>query len=157
MHKPEMENKRIQYSRDFLLSIQFMADCMQKPEGLPSIPDVVLHKELFPTVRGFLNKLTQEMFNQLIKQVKELHIDTEERLKGVVELIFEKAIDEPNFSVGYRNMCKSLAAASNREGLQDELEEAKNKAHRKTKGSVRFIEELFKLRMLTESIIHNCV
>ncbi|XP_046703604.1 eukaryotic translation initiation factor 4 gamma 3-like isoform X2 [Silurus meridionalis] len=44
MHKPEMENKRIQYSRDFLLSIQFMPDCMQKPEGLPSIPDVVLHK-----------------------------------------------------------------------------------------------------------------
>ncbi|KAF7707973.1 hypothetical protein HF521_017030 [Silurus meridionalis] len=42
--EPEMENKRIQYSRDFLLSIQFMPDCMQKPEGLPSIPDVVLHK-----------------------------------------------------------------------------------------------------------------
>ncbi|KAI5630520.1 eukaryotic translation initiation factor 4 gamma 3 isoform X8, partial [Silurus asotus] len=81
MHKAEMENKRIQYSRDFLLSIQFMPDCMQKPEGLPSIPDVVLHKELFRTVRSFLNKLTAEMFNQLIKQVQELHIDTEERLK----------------------------------------------------------------------------
>ncbi|KAI5609328.1 eukaryotic translation initiation factor 4 gamma 3 isoform X7, partial [Silurus asotus] len=110
MHKPEMENKRIQYSRDFLLSIQFMPDCMQKPEGLPPIPDVVLHKELFRTVRGFLNKLTPEMFNQLMKQIKELHIDTEERLKGVVDLIFEKAIDEANFSVGYGIMCKSLAA-----------------------------------------------
>ncbi|KAI5085886.1 eukaryotic translation initiation factor 4 gamma 3 isoform X2, partial [Silurus meridionalis] len=110
MHKPEMENKRIQYSRDFLLSIQFMPECMQKPEGLPSIPDVVLHKELFRMVRGFLNKLTAEMFNQLIKQVKELHIDREERLKGVVNLIFEKAIVEPNFSMGYRVMCKSLAA-----------------------------------------------
>ncbi|KAI5090312.1 eukaryotic translation initiation factor 4 gamma 3 isoform X8 [Silurus meridionalis] len=108
--KPEMENKRIQYSRDFLLSIQFMPDCMQKPEGLPSIPDVVLHKELFRTVRGFLNKLTPGMFNQLMKQVKELHIDTEERLKGDVHLIFENAIDEPNFSVGYGIMCKSLAA-----------------------------------------------
>ncbi|KAI5610558.1 eukaryotic translation initiation factor 4 gamma 3 isoform X3, partial [Silurus asotus] len=92
-----------------------------------------------------------------MNQVKELHIDTEERLKGVVDLIFEKAIDKPNFSVGYRNMCKSLAAASNREGLQDELEEAKNKARRKTRGSVKFIGELFKLRMLPESIIHNCV
>ncbi|KAI5085179.1 eukaryotic translation initiation factor 4 gamma 1 isoform X1, partial [Silurus meridionalis] len=66
--------------------------------------------EIFRTVRGFLNKLTAEMFNQLMKQVKELHIDTEERLKGVVNLIFKKAIDEPNFSVGYRVMCKSLAA-----------------------------------------------
>ncbi|KAI5606671.1 eukaryotic translation initiation factor 4 gamma 3 isoform X8, partial [Silurus asotus] len=121
MHKPEMENKRIQYSRDFLLSIQFLPDCMQKPEGLPSIPGcryylntVVLMlcvaQELFRTVRGFLNTLRAEMFNQLMKQVKELHIDTEERLKGVVELIFEKAIDEPNFSVGYGIMCKSLAA-----------------------------------------------
>ncbi|KAI5085216.1 eukaryotic translation initiation factor 4 gamma 3 isoform X3, partial [Silurus meridionalis] len=161
---------------------------------------------LFRTVRGILNKLTPKMFNQLMKQVKELHIDTEERLKGVVDLIFEKAIDEPNFSVGYGIMCKSLAAlnvpmakkpksdvnfrmlllnqcqkefekdktsndvlekkqqeleaavsASNRERLQDELEEAKNKARRKTKDNVKFIEELFKLRMLTKSIIHNCV
>ncbi|KAF7707946.1 hypothetical protein HF521_017003 [Silurus meridionalis] len=119
MHKPEMENKRIQYSRDFLLSIQFMPDCMQKPEGLPSIPGcryylntvvLMLCVEIFRTVRGFLNKLTAEMFNQLMKQVKEIHIDTEERLKGVVNLIFKKAIDEPNFSVGYRVMCKSLAA-----------------------------------------------
>ncbi|KAI5609375.1 eukaryotic translation initiation factor 4 gamma 3 isoform X8 [Silurus asotus] len=67
-------------------------------------------QELFRTVHGFLNKLRAERFNQLMKQVKELHIDTEERLKGVVELIFEKAIDEPNFSVGYGIMCKFLAA-----------------------------------------------
>ncbi|KAF7707816.1 hypothetical protein HF521_016873 [Silurus meridionalis] len=43
------------------------------------------------------------------------------------------------------------------ERLQDELEEANNKARRKTRGNVKFIWELFKLRMLTESIIHNCV
>ncbi|KAI5606946.1 eukaryotic translation initiation factor 4 gamma 3 isoform X3, partial [Silurus asotus] len=44
MHKPEMENKRKQYGREFLLSMQFMPDCMQKPKGLPFIPDVVLRK-----------------------------------------------------------------------------------------------------------------
>ncbi|KAI5086337.1 eukaryotic translation initiation factor 4 gamma 3 isoform X3 [Silurus meridionalis] len=43
------------------------------------------------------------------------------------------------------------------ERLQDELEEANNKARRKTRGNVKFIGELFKLRMLTESIIYNCV
>ncbi|XP_046725843.1 eukaryotic translation initiation factor 4 gamma 3-like isoform X3 [Silurus meridionalis] len=254
----QLENRRIQYSKDFILSLQFKPASMQKPEGLPPVKDIILDKELtaslrqplpckifrivpmneevelkkaenawkpcmkrrnstedpetqkteelFRTVRSILNKLTPEMFNQLMKQLKELHIDTEERLKGVVNLIFEKAIDEPNFSMGYGIMCKSLAAidvpmankphsnvnfrtlllhrcqkefdkdktsndvldkkqqeleaavsASERERLQDELEEAKNQACRKTKGNMKFIGQLFKLRMLTESIIHNCV
>lgn len=52
------------------------------------------------------------MFQQLMKQVTQLAIDTEERLKGVIDLIFEKAISEPNFSVAYANMCRCLMAVS---------------------------------------------
>lgn len=52
------------------------------------------------------------MFQQLMKQVTELAIDTEERLKGVIDLIFEKAISEPNFSVAYANMCRCLMGVS---------------------------------------------
>ncbi|CAJ0965473.1 unnamed protein product [Ranitomeya imitator] len=37
------EGKR-QYDRDFLLGFQFMPACVQKPEGLPPISDVVLDK-----------------------------------------------------------------------------------------------------------------
>lgn len=48
------------------------------------------------------------MFNQLMKQVTDLTVDTEERLKGVIDLVFEKAIDEPSFSVAYANMCRCL-------------------------------------------------
>ncbi|ELK24508.1 Eukaryotic translation initiation factor 4 gamma 1 [Myotis davidii] len=48
------------------------------------------------------------MFQQLMKQVMQLAIDTEECLKGVIDLIFEKAISEPNFSVTYANMCRCL-------------------------------------------------
>lgn len=59
-------------------------------------------------MRSILNKLTPQMFQQLMKQVQELTIDTEERLKGVIDLVFEKAIDEPNFSVAYANMCRCL-------------------------------------------------
>jgi len=55
-----------------------------------------------------LNKLTPQMFNQLMKQVTDLTVDTEERLKGVIDLVFEKAIDEPSFSVAYANMCRCL-------------------------------------------------
>uniref|UniRef100_A0A8I5NTC8 Eukaryotic translation initiation factor 4 gamma 1 n=1 Tax=Papio anubis TaxID=9555 RepID=A0A8I5NTC8_PAPAN len=67
-------------------------------------------QDLFRRVRSILNKLTPQMFQQLMKQVTQLAIDTEERLKGVIDLIFEKAISEPNFSVAYANMCRCLMA-----------------------------------------------
>ncbi|XP_004603460.2 eukaryotic translation initiation factor 4 gamma 3 isoform X17 [Sorex araneus] len=301
--KPSDTEGKKQYDREFLLDFQFMPACIQKPEGLPPISDVVLDKinqpklpmrtldprilprgpdftpafadfgrqtpggrgvpllnvgprrsqpgqrreprkiitvsvkedvhlkkaenawkpsqkrdsqaedpeniktqELFRKVRSILNKLTPQMFNQLMKQVSGLTVDTEERLKGVIDLVFEKAIDEPSFSVAYANMCrclvtlkvpmadkpgntvnfrklllnrcqkefekdkadddvfekkqKELEAASapeERTRLHDELEEAKDKARRRSIGNIKFIGELFKLKMLTEAIMHDCV
>uniref|UniRef100_A0A673JLF5 Eukaryotic translation initiation factor 4 gamma 3-like n=1 Tax=Sinocyclocheilus rhinocerous TaxID=307959 RepID=A0A673JLF5_9TELE len=298
LYKPAEKNGKKQYDRDFLLGFQFMPACVQKPEGLPPVSDVVLDKinqnklpmrpvdprmisrgpdftpafadfgrqipggrgapllnvslrrppgrkiitnvsvndevqlrttenawkpgmkreniiedpetlksqELFRKVRSILNKLTPQMFSQLMKQVTDLTIDTEERLKGVIDLVFEKAIDEPSFSVAYGNMCSCLAtlkvpmtdkpnstvnfrklllnrcqkefekdkvdddifekkhreleaatSASERERLQEELDEAKDKARRRSIGNIKFIGELFKLRMLTEAIMHDCV
>ncbi|XP_057641380.1 eukaryotic translation initiation factor 4 gamma 3 isoform X12 [Chionomys nivalis] len=301
--KPVDTEGKKQYDREFLLDFQYMPPCIQKPEGLPPISDVVLDKinqprlpmrtldprilprgpdftpafadfgrhtpggrgvpllnvgprrsqpgqrreprkiitvsvkedvhlrkaenawkpsqkrdsqaddpesiktqELFRKVRSILNKLTPQMFNQLMKQVSGLTVDTEERLKGVIDLVFEKAIDEPSFSVAYANMCrclvtlkvpmaekpgntvnfrklllnrcqkefekdkadddvfekkqKELEAASapeERTRLHDELEEAKDKARRRSIGNIKFIGELFKLKMLTEAIMHDCV
>ncbi|XP_073426274.1 eukaryotic translation initiation factor 4 gamma 3 isoform X6 [Dendrobates tinctorius] len=300
----QSEGKR-QYDRDFLLGFQFMPACVQKPEGLPPISDVVLDKinqpklamrtldprmlqkgpdftpayadfgrlapggrgvpllnvggprrsqpgqrreprkiimnisvtddvhlkkaenawkpsvkresqaedpesirtqALFRKVRSILNKLTPQMFNQLIKQVMDLTVDTEERLKGVIDLVFEKAIDEPSFSVAYANMCRCLATLKvpmadkpgstvnfrklllnrcqkefekdkadddvfekkqkdlelattpeEKNRLQEELEEARDKARRRSIGNIKFIGELFKLKMLTEAIMHDCV
>ncbi|XP_044852465.1 eukaryotic translation initiation factor 4 gamma 3 isoform X6 [Mauremys mutica] len=309
--KPMNPEGKKQYDREFLLDFQFMPACIQKPEGLPPISDVVLDKvrgdpikqinqpklpirtldprilprgpdftpafadfgrqtsggrgvallnvgprrsqpsqrreprkiitvcvkedvhlkkaenawkpslkrdsqaedpeniktqELFRKVRSILNKLTPQMFNQLMKQVTDLTVDTEERLKGVIDLVFEKAIDEPSFSVAYANMCrclvtlkvpmadkpgstvnfrklllnrcqkefekdkadddvfekkqKELEAAITPEEktrLHEELEEAKDKARRRSIGNIKFIGELFKLKMLTEAIMHDCV
>ncbi|XP_036411692.1 eukaryotic translation initiation factor 4 gamma 1a isoform X3 [Colossoma macropomum] len=169
-------------------------------------PEVIKTQELFRRVRSVLNKLTPQMFQQLMKQVTELTIDTEERLKGVIDLVFEKAISEPNFSVAYANMCrclmglkvptsdkpgvtvnfrklllnrcqkefekdkdddeifeqkqKELDAAKEdeeRQRLKEELEEAKDKARRRSLGNIKFIGELFKLKMLTEPIMHDCI
>ncbi|KAL4646003.1 eukaryotic translation initiation factor 4 gamma 3-like isoform X3 [Arapaima gigas] len=177
-----------------------------KREGAVDDPEAHRTQELFRKVRSILNKLTPQMFNQLMKQVTDLTIDTEERLKGVIDLVFEKAIDEPSFSVAYSNMCRCLAtlkvpmadkpnssvnfrklllnrcqkefekdkmdddvferkqkelesstSASEREKLQEELEEAKDKARRRSIGNIKFIGELFKLKMLTEAIMHDCV
>ncbi|KAJ8985507.1 hypothetical protein NQ317_015051 [Molorchus minor] len=66
-------------------------------------------EELYKKVRGVLNKLTPQKFDTLLSQIKSLQIDTAERLQGVIDLVFEKAVDEPNFSVAYALMCKELA------------------------------------------------
>ncbi|KAG4076043.1 hypothetical protein HA402_011517 [Bradysia odoriphaga] len=64
---------------------------------------------LYKRVRGILNKLTPEKFDTLLEQIKSFNIDTAERLNGVIELVFEKAIDEPNFSVAYAQLCHKLS------------------------------------------------
>uniref|UniRef100_H3CGR0 Eukaryotic translation initiation factor 4 gamma, 1a n=1 Tax=Tetraodon nigroviridis TaxID=99883 RepID=H3CGR0_TETNG len=107
-------------------------------------------QEVFKQLRSILNKLTPQKFQALIQQVKELKVDTEERLKGVIDLkheIFEKKQ-------------KALDAAKDgdeHERLKLELEEAKDQARRRSLGNMRFIGELFKLKMLTEAIMHDCV
>lgn len=75
-------------------------------------PEQIKSQQLLKRLRSILNKLTPEKFQELTKQVKELTIDTEERLKGAIDLIFEKAILEPNFSVAYANMCRCLRGVS---------------------------------------------
>uniref|UniRef100_A0A7M4F071 Eukaryotic translation initiation factor 4 gamma 1 n=1 Tax=Crocodylus porosus TaxID=8502 RepID=A0A7M4F071_CROPO len=167
-------------------------------------PENIKTQDLFRRVRSILNKLTPQMFQQLMKQVMELSINTEERLKGVIDLIFEKAISEPNFSVAYANMCRCLMGLkvpttdkpavtvnfrklllnrcqkefekdkdddeifekkqkemdetiSEKTRLKDELEDARDKARRRSLGNIKFIGELFKLKMLTEAIMHDCV
>lgn len=44
-----------------------------------------------------------------------------------------------------------------RERLKVELEESRDKARRRSLGNIKFIGELFKLKMLTEAIMHDCV
>ena len=68
---------------------------------------------VYKTVTGILNKLTPQKFHTLIDQVLKLEINTEERLKGSIDRIFEKAIDEPNFSVACANMAKCMTVVSN--------------------------------------------
>ena len=51
---------------------------------------VTCDQELYKKVRGILNKLTPQKFKTLIQQVLELNIDTEHRLKGCIDIIFEK-------------------------------------------------------------------
>ncbi|XP_029973660.1 eukaryotic translation initiation factor 4 gamma 3-like [Salarias fasciatus] len=168
-------------------------------------PEMLQTEDLLRQVRVILNKLTPERFDRLVEQVLELNIDSEERLSGVVDLVFQKAIDEPSFSVMYGQLCHRLAlvkvqmaekadstmtfrrlllrrcqkefdmersddvvvqkkqaeldssaSTTERERLQEELEDIKTKARRRSLGLVKLIGELFKLKMLTAAIIFSC-
>lgn len=44
---------------------------------------------LFKKVRSILNKLTSQKFSTLMKKLSKMEVNTEERLKGVADLIFE--------------------------------------------------------------------
>lgn len=66
-------------------------------------------EELYRGVRSILNKLTAQNFEVMLSQFKKLQIDTDDKLNGVIKLVFEKAVDEPNFSLGYAVLCKHLS------------------------------------------------
>ncbi|GIY74246.1 eukaryotic translation initiation factor 4 gamma 3 [Caerostris extrusa] len=139
-------------------------------------------------IQGVLNKLTPQKFETLVGQVKNLNIDNEEKLSLVIDLVFEKAVDEPNFSVPYANLCKHLAlikvpvaGSSSHVNFRKLLltkcqkefevdrtdtdpwvkveidEEEEKKIRYRQLGNIRFIGELFKLSMLIEPIMHECI
>jgi len=59
-------------------------------------------------VRSELERLMPENVKTVVLKFQELSIDTQEKLSVFVDLIFEKAVDEPFFSVDVAEMCKQV-------------------------------------------------
>lgn len=68
--------------------------------------------ELYKQVRSILNKLTAQNFGVLSEQFQNLRIDTKEKLVGVIDLVFNKAVNEPNFSDCYAKLSEYLSHCS---------------------------------------------
>lgn len=64
---------------------------------------------VFRKVRGILNKLTPEKFQELSDDLLQLDLNSIVILNGVILLIFEKALDEPKYSSMYAQLCKRLS------------------------------------------------
>mmetsp|Transcript_18041 Transcript_18041/g.42507 ORF Transcript_18041/g.42507 Transcript_18041/m.42507 type:complete len:948 (+) Transcript_18041:91-2934(+) len=71
----------------------------------PTDEDAAIYK----TVKGLLNKLTVEKFEKLSEQFLALEITSADVLSGVVGLVHEKAMCEPNFSFVYADLCDKLS------------------------------------------------
>lgn len=63
---------------------------------------------IFRKVRGILNKLTPEKFDKLSLELLNVGIESQTVLKGIILLIFEKALDEPKYSSLYAQLCHRL-------------------------------------------------
>ncbi|KAL5490846.1 hypothetical protein EMCRGX_G016037 [Ephydatia muelleri] len=165
-------------------------------------------QEVFRKFRSILNRLTPQKLTELADATLQLKINTEERLRGVVDLIFTRAITETMYSGEvYANLCQVLApfdvetvntkgklktitfkrlllSKCEQEFLKDmqedeerktlqkgvetaeteeirkqrqmELEAAEMASRQRMLGNIRFIGELYKLKTLSESIMHEC-
>ncbi|KAJ8275606.1 hypothetical protein COCON_G00073580 [Conger conger] len=147
-------------------------------------PEMTVTQELFRHMRSILNKLTPEKFDQLVSQVPRLQMDTTERLQGVVDIIFEKAIFEPKFSSTYAKMCQylmELNAPINdspkvtlnfrlailnccwvefnlaNEHPKEELEANSTARRQRALGNIKFLGELFKLDIAEELSMHRSI
>ncbi|XP_042560008.1 uncharacterized protein LOC122129052 isoform X3 [Clupea harengus] len=177
------------------------------PEEGGNDPQESQTQELLLRVRIVLNKLTPQRFQPLMQRLAEMPINSEHRLKGVVEMVFQRAVSEPQISVVYANVCHCLKrlkvpmahdhsmttnfrklllnrcqtefqrnldvdilerkqiefqiyaciGGDQQQRLKEVLEEIRGEVRQRSLGVVKFMGELFKLKMLNESIIDICI
>ncbi|XP_047948074.1 eukaryotic translation initiation factor-like [Salvia hispanica] len=101
-----------QFSRSQISSNQGVAQTLIKADAPWSARRGNLSEvdRVLKTVKGILNKLTPEKFDLLKGQLIDSGITTAEILKGVISLIFDKAVLEPTFCFMYALLCSDLNA-----------------------------------------------
>ncbi|KAI9296967.1 hypothetical protein K502DRAFT_363640 [Neoconidiobolus thromboides FSU 785] len=81
--------------------------------------------------KSLLNKLTLEKFDSISSQIIELANESVKEkdgftLKTVIQLIFEKACDEPNFSAMYAKLCQRMQVELNSDIIDEEVRSKDN-------------------------------
>ncbi|KAK6126961.1 hypothetical protein DH2020_039298 [Rehmannia glutinosa] len=99
-----------QFGRAQFSSNQGVAPALIKAEVPWSVRRGTLSEKdrVLKTVKGILNKLTPEKFDLLKGQLIDSGITTADILKGVISLIFDKAVLEPTFCPMYALLCSDL-------------------------------------------------
>ncbi|KAL3861765.1 hypothetical protein ACJMK2_007786 [Sinanodonta woodiana] len=141
--------------------------------------------ELCKRVRGILNKLTPQTFQILVARMQSLKIDTETCLRNVIDIVFEtfkvpadskqgvvnfrallltrcqrefeKAISSEKEFDSKRKEIEKATMEKEKQEMIENLEYEEKKVKKRSSGNIRFIGELFKLKILTENVMHDCV
>ncbi|XP_065575057.1 eukaryotic translation initiation factor 4 gamma 3-like [Artemia franciscana] len=79
-------------------------------EEQKKVPDLEEQKtiDLKYSIRGKLNKLTPENFEKVSKDIWAIEVDTEERLRAIVQIFFDKVVDEQLYAPQYAELCKGM-------------------------------------------------
>ncbi|KAL6534795.1 hypothetical protein OROGR_013470 [Orobanche gracilis] len=103
-------NQNSQFARAQVSPNQGSASALIKAEVPWSARRGTLSEEarVLKTVKDILNKLTPEKFDLLKDQLIDSGITTSDILKGVISLIFDKAVLEPTFCHMYALLCSDL-------------------------------------------------
>ncbi|XP_076141528.1 uncharacterized protein LOC143124086 isoform X3 [Alosa pseudoharengus] len=164
-------------------------------------------QEILSCFRSGLNKLTPPRVPMLLSQLAQVPIYSERHLRGMVEMVLERAVTEPKFSEAYAHICRCLMGLKvpmehepgrtvnfrklllnrcqeefergldveilekkkielkiyacigmdQQKRLKEELEEIQEQVQKRSVAVVKFIGELFRVEMVAESIIHECI
>lgn len=64
---------------------------------------------IFRKVRGILNKITPETFDKLTKELVNVGLNSPRTLRGVIYLLFDKALKDLKYSSLYAKLCQELS------------------------------------------------
>ncbi|CAF4110289.1 unnamed protein product, partial [Adineta steineri] len=218
--KTSSKSQRYTYSIEELLAKRLAPSAQIRPVDLKYIPGITSEPEkpkpkpvdtnikFLREIRSILNKLTPQTYGKLLKQLDKLEVDRYERLEGMIDIFFFKAVEEPKFCSMYANLCEhfqkkqvtvpgqdgqtvthcfrkillsrcqtkfetdyrqdidydtrktevdAITDEKRQKEAAEDLEEALFKAKQRNFGNILFIGELFKLKILTETIMFECM
>jgi len=135
------------------------------------------NEKIIKEVTGILNKLSKDNFETLSEKLYDIELTNKPLVQNVIEVIIQKAINEPYFGEVYANLCKKLSNKSycddsinfKREILtqcQKEFEKEKTDSidvkviydlKIKCLGNIKFVGELFMKGMISNVIIFQCI
>mmetsp|Transcript_16212 Transcript_16212/g.67078 ORF Transcript_16212/g.67078 Transcript_16212/m.67078 type:complete len:816 (-) Transcript_16212:224-2671(-) len=167
---------------------QAMAPNAKRPDQPWRSTDVSAVESTVRKVHGILNKLTYSRFDTLSEQLVSSGVDSnKENLEITIELIFDKALSEPQFAGLYTELCaklntqlkplkgpngeeltfrKLLLARCREKFVQktkiegatpEEAQALRSQERKRVLGNAIFVGELFKKSLISEKVMHQNV
>ena len=86
-------------------------DRKSRDTGAGKSADEIKMDQIIKTTKGVLNKLAPENFEKLVAKLYNLDLhDNDERITAVIKVVFDKAVDEPNFATSYARLVHYIVA-----------------------------------------------
>ncbi|KAL5103490.1 Eukaryotic translation initiation factor 4 gamma 1 [Taenia crassiceps] len=129
-------------------------------------------------VLSLLNKVTPDNFISSVKSILAIHVESPDTLEVFVQLIFQKAANEPNFTYLYSQLCVVLSERArnfepenaystfkllllkrceNEFFKRQSIDFTNSVARQRCIGAVRFIAHLGYIKAIPDKILHDCV